>query len=98
MDPDLFVTTPSGADAEPTGGAAAPNAATANATAAPAAAVVALMGSDLPFAHNIPNAFLASAPGHPLWLDVLRAVQVAAAGRCSFDWVEEVRPCCFSRR
>jgi len=53
-------------------------------------AAVALLSNDLPFTHNAPNALLISAPGHPLWLQVLRAVQAAAAARCADDWVEEV--------
>lgn len=54
------------------------------------AAMVALMGHDLSFEHNIPNAFMASPPRHRLWLDALRAVQAAAPGRNRDDWVEEV--------
>lgn len=53
-------------------------------------AVVALMGDDLAFGHNVPNAFLASAPGHPFWIEVLMTVQAAAAARREGDWVEIV--------
>lgn len=63
--------------------------ATASGSSKPVA-VVALMGDDLSFGHNVPNAFLAAAPGHPLWVEVLRAVQAAAADKGPGDWVEDV--------
>jgi hypothetical protein len=48
-------------------------------------AVIGLLGADLAFEHNIPQAFLASAPGHPLWLEVLRAVAALAAAGAASD-------------
>ncbi|KAI8475293.1 MAG: nucleotide-diphospho-sugar transferase [Monoraphidium minutum] len=53
-------------------------------------AVVALMGRDAPFSHSLPNAWLASGPGHPLWIEALRAVAAAAAERRAGDWVEDI--------
>lgn len=42
-------------------------------------AVLATMGPDLSFSDSIPNAFLASEPGHPFWLHLLRQIQAKAA-------------------
>jgi mannosyltransferase OCH1-like enzyme len=42
------------------------------------AAVLAVMGSNMRFAHSIPNAFMASVPGHPFWLHLLHAIKEVA--------------------
>jgi mannosyltransferase OCH1-like enzyme len=55
------------------------------------AAVLAAMGSDLDtFEHSIPNAFMASVPGHPIWVHLLRAVKEAAGQINSDTGVETV--------
>ncbi len=33
-----------------------------------------LMGSDYKYPHNVPNAWMASVPGHPFWIFVLREI------------------------
>jgi mannosyltransferase OCH1-like enzyme len=42
------------------------------------AAVVAVMGTNMRFEHSIPNAFMASVPGHPFWLHLLYAIKEMA--------------------
>jgi hypothetical protein len=51
----------------------------AGGAAAGGPAVAALLGPDLGFEHNLPQAFLASGPGQPLWLEILRTIAAAAA-------------------
>ncbi len=38
-------------------------------------AVIAKMSKDIYFQHNIPNAWMASSPGHPFWLFLVRIIQ-----------------------
>ena len=37
--------------------------------------VLGRMGSDPKFRHSIPNAFMASVPGHPFWIKVLNYIE-----------------------
>jgi hypothetical protein len=37
-------------------------------------AILAMMSSDIYFGHNIPNAWMASSPGHPFWLFLARVI------------------------
>ena len=41
--------------------------------------VLAQMGSDAAFAHSVPNAFMASKPGHVFWMFVLAEILRGAA-------------------
>ena len=54
------------------------------------AALVAMMSSDYGFTHNLPNAFFASTPRHPLWHEALAALADAARAWTEDVWVEEV--------
>ena len=36
--------------------------------------VLGRMGPDTNFEHSIPNAFMASIPGHPFWIKVLESI------------------------
>ncbi|KAH7621804.1 putative Inositol phosphoceramide mannosyltransferase 2 [Nannochloris sp. 'desiccata'] len=38
-------------------------------------AILAMMSTDIYFQHNIPNAWMASSPGHPFWMFVVRVIQ-----------------------
>jgi hypothetical protein len=38
-------------------------------------AIVAMLSEDVEFRHNIPNAWMASSPGHPFWLFLVRVIQ-----------------------
>jgi inositol phosphorylceramide mannosyltransferase catalytic subunit len=38
-------------------------------------AILAMMSNDIYFEHNIPNAWMASSPGHPFWLFLVRVIQ-----------------------
>ena len=38
-------------------------------------AILAMMSTDIYFEHNIPNAWMASSPGHPFWLFLVRIIQ-----------------------
>ena len=42
--------------------------------------VLAEMSNDTAFEHNIPNAWMASTPGHPFWLFCLQEITKAAHG------------------
>jgi inositol phosphorylceramide mannosyltransferase catalytic subunit len=49
------------------------------------------MGSNLNFEHSIPNAWMGSSPGHPLWLLVIEEVAKADRARNgSFAWPEDL--------
>ena len=54
------------------------------------AAVLAVMGTDMGFKDSIPNAFLASVPGHPFWLHLLRAIKEVAGQDITETQVEAV--------
>ena len=43
------------------------------------------MGDDENFSHSIPNAFMASIPGHPFWLEVLEYIKE----NYQKDWIAE---------
>lgn len=38
-------------------------------------AILAMMSNDIYFEHNLPNAWMASSPGHPFWLFLVRIIQ-----------------------
>ena len=63
-------------------------------TAGPGIAYVAEMGPDLTYAHNIPNAWYASSPGHPFWLffveRVVELTQNVVDGRRDWPGIEEI--------
>lgn len=63
-------------------------------TAGPGIAYVAEMGPDLTYAHNIPNAWYASSPGHPFWLffveRVVELTQNVVDGRRGWPDIEEI--------
>lgn len=42
--------------------------------------IMPLMSDEYGFEHNVPNAWLASSPGHPFWIDMLKSIQASSKG------------------
>jgi hypothetical protein len=55
------------------------------AAAGGAGALVALMSGDVDYPHNIPNAWMASQPGHPFWLFLAKTIKEAAGAELEED-------------
>ena len=49
--------------------------------------VLGRMGSDVHFYHSIPNAFMASVPGHPFWIKVLEYISENYSKPWGVEWV-----------